>query len=109
MLSHRNLESFLFADDVIEALVVREKKQHLLADAMRIKQDALASSVTRGNPSDDLKSAAGDIYTNLKQLLDLQRCGNNTDTFMRDTLAPLIVPTMTTYQSLKAAIIARIL
>jgi predicted ATPase len=101
----RNLESFLFADDVIEALVLREQKPEQLPDALRVKQDALATSVARGNPADDLKSAAGDIYTGLKKLLGLQRCGNNTDAFMRDTLAPLIAPTMITFKDLKAAII----
>lgn len=108
ILSERNLESFLFADDVIEALAVREGKASLIADALSIKTTALANSVARRNASDDLKSAAGDIYTNLKVLFGLQRAGNNTDAFMRDTLAPLIVPNMATYTKLKAAIVDRV-
>jgi hypothetical protein len=108
VLTERNLESFLFADDVIESLAVREGKQSVLADALKIKADALASSVARGNAPDDFKSAAGEIYIKLKQLLGLQRSGNNTDAFMRDTLAPLIVPGMASYQKLKAAIIDKI-
>ena len=104
----RNLESFLFADDVIEALVTREKKTEQLASALTIKQQAIANSVARGNTGDDLKSASGEIYTELKKLLGLQRCGNNTDAFMRDTLAPLIVTPMATYQALKTAIIDRL-
>src|SRR6266480_4308712 len=66
LLPERNLESFLFADDVVEALVVRENKQPLLSDALKVRSDALANSVGRGNPPDDLKSAAGEIYTKLK-------------------------------------------
>jgi predicted ATPase len=108
VLSERNLESFLFGDDVVEALVIREGKQALLADALRIKADAIANSVRRGNPADDLKSAAGEIYTKLKQLLQLQRVGNNTDAFMRDTLAPLITPGMPSYTRLRAAIVDRV-
>lgn len=104
----RNLESFLFADDVIQALLVFEQKTEHLPAALQIKQQALAKSVARGNPADDLKSAAGEIYTELKKLLSLQRCGNNTDAFMRDTLAPLIAPPMATYEALKAAIIDRV-
>lgn len=107
VLRERNLESFLFADDVIEALAIREGKQHLLPDALKIRTEAIANSVARGNPPDDLKSAAGEIYTKLKQLLGLQRAGNNTDAFMRDTLAPLIVPGMVSYMKLKTAIIDR--
>lgn len=108
VLGKRNLESYLLADDVIEALVLREGKDHLLADAAKVKADALANSVNRGNAPDDLKSAAGDIYTGLKRVLGLQRCGNSTETFLRDTLAPLIVAPMATYRELKAAVIDRL-
>ena len=108
VLSRRNLESFLFDDDVIEALVLREGKDSVRAEAFQVKADAVAASIARGNPSDDLKSAAGDIYTGLKRVLSLQRCGNTTDTFMRDTLAPLIVAPMATYQALKGDVIDRI-
>lgn len=108
VLSQRNLEGFLFADDVIEALLLRENKTAMLADALAVKVQAIANSVTRGNPADDLKSAAGEIYTGLKRLLGLQRCGNTTDSFMRDTMAPLVAPPMATYSALKASIIDRI-
>jgi predicted ATPase len=108
VLPQRNLEWYLLADDVIEALVLREGKDHLLADALKVKTDALANSVARGNAGDDLKSAAGEIYTGLKRLLALQRGGNSTDTFLRDTLAPLVAAPMATYQALKAAIADRL-
>jgi len=75
VLGWRDIESYLLADDVIETVVLREGKDHLLADALQVKADAVAASVARGNASDDLKSAAGEIYTNLKRLLTLQRCG----------------------------------
>lgn len=108
VLPYRNLESFMFADDVIEALVLREGKDELLSGALRVKQDAIANSVQRGNPLDDLKSAAGEIYVGLKRLLELQRCGSNAEMFMRDTLAPLVDAPMPTYRALKAAIIDRL-
>ncbi len=108
VLSRRNLESYLFTDEVIDALVNREGKPELLDEAIKVRDDALASSANRGNPPDDLKSAAGEIYVGLKNLLGLQRCGNNTDAFMRDTLAPLIAPGMTTYEELKRAVIERL-
>jgi hypothetical protein len=108
-LPQRNLETFLFADDVIEALVRREQKPDTLNEALDIKRGALANSGARGNRTDDLKSAAGEIYVELKKLVGLQRCGNSTDAFMRDTLAPLIEPSMPSYQALKAAIIDRVL
>lgn len=108
VLGLRNLESYLFADDVIEALLTREGKQALKNDALQVKRGAILASVARGNPPDDLKSAAGEIYLGLKKLLGLQRAGNNTDAFMRDTMAPLIAPGMPTYTDLKAAIIDKL-
>jgi len=108
VLGLRNLESYLFADDVIEALINRENKQTMKVDALKLKADALTASAGRGNSADDLKSAAGEIYTGLKNLLGLQRAGNNTEAFMRDTMATLIVPGMQTYNDLKVAIIDKL-
>lgn len=104
----RSLESYVLADDVIDALMTKENKQALLNAALQIKADSLAASVGRGNPADNLKLASGDIYTGLRKLLGLQRCGNDTDAFMRDTLAPLIVPGMPTFDGLKKAILDRV-
>jgi hypothetical protein len=108
ILPERNLESILFADDVIEALLIREGKQDQLSAALQVRSSAIASSVARGNVADDVKSAAGDTYTGLKQLLGLQRSGNNTEAFMRDTLAPLIGPGMQSYEKLRSAIVDRV-
>lgn len=108
VLPDRNIESFLFSDDVIGALAAKENKSDLLLDALKIKSDAIAASISRGNASNDIKSAAGEIYTKLKQLFSLQGCGNNTDTFMRDTLAPLVTPSTATYIALKRSIVDRL-
>lgn len=109
VIDRRNLESYLLSDEVLKALVLREARPDLLDAAIQIKESAVQKSVARGNRPNDLKSAAGDIYTGLKTLLNLQRCGNNTDAFLRDTLAPLITPSMETYADLRRAVIQRIL
>ena len=108
VLQERNLESYLFADDVIEALVKQVGKPDRLSDALQIKNKALRASVARGNPNDDLKSAAGEIYNGLKVLLQLQQPGTNAEAFMQSTLAPLIVAGTSTYQQLKSATVDRI-
>lgn len=108
ILSERNLESFLFADDVLKKLASTVGKEELAPDVIQVKKDKLNASVGRGNPQDDLKSAAGEIYVELKKLLALQRPGNTVDAFMRDTLAPLITPDMDTYRSLRASIVDKI-
>ena len=108
VLTRRNIESYLLADDVIDALLECEGKPELREQALAIKSEAIRNSIGRGHPSDDLKSAAGEIYNNLKQLLDLKHPGGNKDAFMRDTLSPLIVPDMETYLALKTDIIDKI-
>ena len=80
-LTRRNIESYLLADDVIVALCCREGKSELRDQALGIKNDAMQDSIRRGNRTDDLKSAAGEIYNGLKQLLDLQHPGGNKDAF----------------------------
>jgi hypothetical protein len=108
VLQERNLESYLLADDVLTALAESVGLPSLAPDLLKIKADALAASVTRGNRPDDLKSAAGEIFIEAVKLLGLTRAGNDKDAFMRDTLAPLIQPGMSTYNDLKAAVIDRL-
>jgi hypothetical protein len=108
VLSRRNLESYLFDCEIIMALLERENKINLIDEAKEIIDRAMNASVARGNPPDDVKSAAGTIYIDLKKLLQLQRCGNNVDSFMRDTLGPLIKPGMRVYKELRRDIWARI-
>lgn len=108
ILKERNLESYLFADDVLEALVQQQGNPNLLARALQIKADALKNSTNRGNASDDIKSAAGEIYNGFKKLLNLKSPGDNKDSFMKYTLAPLIVPGTETYEKLKSNIVNKI-
>ena len=108
VLSRRNLESFLLDDEVIKALVLSCNKPDKVDEALEIKRQALSNCVERGKPEDDLKSAAGEIWVKLKLLLRFQRAGNTPDAFMRDTLAPLITPSMAVYAEMYGTIIQRI-
>ena len=49
VLRERNIESYLFADDVINALVIAVGKPELLEQALEIKRMAISASVDRGN------------------------------------------------------------
>ena len=99
VLSRRNLESYLFDDEVLRALAARgvekDKTDELLAEKQRI----LAPRST--DPKDDLKPASGQIYVACKNILGLTQCGNDARAFMRDTLAPLITTGMAVYGELK--------
>ena len=108
VLQERHLESYLLADEVIENLLKQENKLSLLEQALTVKFDALKASIKRGNPPDDLKSAAGEIYVGLTKLLKLERPGGNKDAFLKYTLAPLITPDTETYQKLQSEIVDRV-
>lgn len=99
VLSRRNLESYLFDDEVLRVLAMsvgkQDKTERLLCEKYRIVGNEA------GGPSDNLKLASGETYNACKSILGLTQCGNNTKTFMRDTLAPLIKPGREVYDELK--------
>ena len=101
VLKERNLESYLLDDSVIKKLCESVGKLEEYDECIKEKEAAVKASKDRGNAPDDYKSARGDIYNSLKQRLQLTRCGNNADTFIRDTLAPLISPDMDVYRKLE--------
>jgi len=108
VLKKRNLECYLFADDVLTALAQSVGQLALAPNAIKTRDAAVAASVARGNPADDWKSAAGDTYVGLKTLLSLTQVGNTSDAFMRDTLAPLVTPGMSTYADLEHDTVTRV-
>ena len=79
VLSRRQIESYLFADEVLNALCDAEGKPEAKSDVLRIKADAIAASVTRGNVAEDIKKAAGDIVVGLRTRLSLLGRGNVTE------------------------------
>ena len=101
VLGERNIESYLFDDEVIKKLCNLAKKPEEYNECIREKKEALKESINRGNAKDDYKSARGSIYSALKRRLLLTECGNTADTFIRDTLSRLITPDMSVYKRLE--------
>ena len=99
VLSRRNLESYLFDDELLQALAESAGKEAKIEELLSEKANIVATS--SGGSVDDLKPASGRIYVACKQELDLTQVGNNTQAFMRDTLAPLVKPEMVVYAELK--------
>ena len=99
VLSRRNLESYLFDDEVLRALALSvgktDKADELIAEKKRIRDQRTGDAI------DDLKPTSGQIYNVCKIALQLSNPGNDAKTFMRDTLAPLLRPGMTVYDDLK--------
>lgn len=102
VLRRRHLESYLLDDEILTALCAREGKPHLTSQLLQEKQTAITASMGRGNASDDIKSAAGDIYVRSKSILGMMAPGNTTDAFLRDVMAPLVITATSTYGELRA-------
>lgn len=104
VLGRRHLECYLFDDELIRKLCQVKEMSEKEAECLEMKKQAMQDSVSRGNPSDDVKSASGMIYTNLKRILQLTRCGNDTHSFLRDTMASLLTSDMPLYAEIKQSI-----
>lgn len=107
VLKRRNLESYLLDDALIRKLCEQLNQTEKYSECIEKKGEAINNSVGRGNPPDDIKSARGDIYNALKSILGLTRCGNNADSFIRDTMAPLLTSDMDIYKELEQEIFGR--
>jgi len=104
VLGRRNVEAFLFDDEVIERLAISTGNENLISEAVRVKYDLLDSCARDGGRHDDVKAVSGKIYVNLKKLLKLKGSGNSADAFMLDTLAPLISPPMRVHQEIMSTL-----
>jgi hypothetical protein len=104
VLSRRAIENYLLDDEVIRALCENAGQPTRVAELLDARGRAVAESVSRGNAPDDLKSAAGTFYNEVRKLLSLTRAGNTADVFLRDTMAQLIRPSMAVYQALRVDI-----
>ena len=94
----------MFDDEVIKKLCESVGQPEKYEECLSEKEKALNDSKNRGNASDDYKSASGDIYVALKKRLSLTQCGNSPDSFIRDTLSPLIAQDMNVYRRLEEEI-----
>ena len=99
VLSKRNLESYLYCDEVLGLLAKSRGKESKTTTLLSEKEKIINKKST--TPRDNLKPVRGEIYNACKTLLGLKQCGNNAGAFMRITLAPLIQPGTDIYEELK--------
>ncbi len=97
----RHIECYLFDDKLISKLCNSVGKPELEQDCLYAKNQAIRESVGRGNPADDIKSASGKIFTEIKRILELTQCGNNKCAFVRDTMTPLVTEDTAVYRELE--------
>lgn len=101
VLSLRQLEVYLYDDEVLTALCVSVGQPEKAVDLISAKSSAISNVVSQGFPSDDIKKAAGTIYVAAKRILTLKQVGDDAPAFARNTLSKLIKPGMAIYEKLK--------
>lgn len=106
VLKRRDLESYLWDEEVLSKLCHLHAQSEKLADLVTERDVAIADATSRGYPTDDMKAIGGRLYNKCKQLLGLTQCGNDVEAFGRLTLAPLIQPGMQVYDELNAIVMA---
>jgi predicted ATPase len=106
VLRRRDIESYLWDDEVLKALCEKSNLLGKLAELQTEKQQALAEGLTQGRPADDIKAITGRLYNKCKWVLELTQCGNDAEAFALFTLAPLVRPEMCVYQELDAIVMA---
>lgn len=103
-LGRRHLEAYLYDEEVLQVLCDSVDRPGDFSALQAARAAAIAASVARGNPADDVKSAAAAIYSDAKRILGLSGRGNDQMAFARNVLAPLVRPGMAIYEELRAAI-----
>ena len=97
VLSRRNLECYLFDNEVLTALAKESENEDRLHELFQEKENIIATI----QPCDDLKRASGPLYNACKKVLKLTQCGNTAGAFAREKLAPLVQPNMRVYKTLR--------
>ena len=107
VLFRRDLESYLWDDEVLDKLAVKNTQADKAANLKSKKSELLAKNVTSGKSNDDIKAISGELYIFCKQELQLAQCGNDFEAFARCTLAPLITPDTQIYKGLEQIIFGK--
>jgi hypothetical protein len=92
VLSMRNLEGYLWSEEILQKLCRVNSADSKIAEVLDARSRAIAQVISQQKPDDDMKSASGLIYVDVKKMLSLHNHGNTVRAFMRNTLAPLVTP-----------------
>jgi hypothetical protein len=104
VLGRRDLESYLWDDEVLTLFADQAAQPEKAADLIAEKHRLLAECVSAGRPADDIKAISGQMYNECKRQLRLTQCGNTAVDFARITLAPLVTSATRVFNELQACI-----
>jgi hypothetical protein len=98
VLTRRNLESYMFNDEILRLLCAKEGKPELGDELIKTRDETIKA---KNASKDDFKISAGETYIACKKRLELTKPGNTTKMFMIQTLAPLVTGSTETFKQLR--------
>lgn len=104
VLSRRTIESFLWDDEILRKLCHEVNRDDIADEIVNRKHNILAASAASGNPPDDVKRVAGQLYVDIVRTLQLRQQGSTPEALALARLAPLITPDTGVYRELERAI-----
>lgn len=108
VLGRRNIECYLYDDEVISSLYRSRERPDLFSQAIAHKASLMCDAASeRGRAPDDINSIAGPLMEKIKRDLGLTQSGGTPKEFARTVLAPLITRETVVYQELKRSVFDR--
>lgn len=105
VLRRREIESYLFDEEIIRKLCRVTGNHEKEVEAWEIVQNCLRQvRAGSGVAADEVKAARGNIFARFKKLLSLHDAGKKSETFMIDSLAPLVTPDTKVYKEMEQSI-----
>lgn len=104
VLARRDIESYLYDDEILTALCQAEGKAHLTKKVLAEKAKLMADLVNKGKHGDDVKAVSGPLANQIKITLEMTQRGNSAQAFAIGNLAPLVKPGTKSYAEMKEAI-----
>lgn len=105
VLSRRDLESYLWDDEVIQALCEMHGCPEVALEVVTEKVRLLSKNIKHGYPPDDIKAISGPLFNFTRKKLQLTGCGNDAEAFAIATLAPLLAPDQSVYKELASIVL----
>jgi predicted ATPase len=101
VLTRRHIEAYLFDPEVLDAFCDSIGRGDAKQDVRDIYHSQMAALLGRGKDADDVKSASGPMYVEIRKALSLGQPGSTARSFAEDKLAPLVRADMAIYQELR--------
>lgn len=96
----RNLESMLLTDNVLSRLCLSVGMPECAVEMLQARDEALARRGVQ-SAGDDCKPAVQAVHHAARTILKMPRAGESKHAFMRDVLAPLVMPGTPEYEQLR--------